>query len=196
MAGTRRIWSDHTVPRLLDVRTRSDEIASGVRRILLRDGVEAVTVRRLATDVGLSSGSITHHLGSRAHVLRVACSRQLEWIAHDVTRRLPFEGPTAFLPDSESGLDDTRAWATWSGLATHDEGMAHVMLRDHGREYLQLHQLAATHEPHRSATALLVLLHGLRLAVSRQDPLTLAEARDLVADHVSRALPPQPPAAG
>lgn len=107
---------------MLDVRTRSDELAAGVRRILLQEGIEAVTLRRLATDVGLSVGSITHHLGNRAHVLRVACGRQLEWIAADVEPRLPFEGPQAFLPDSEAGLDDARAWAVWSGLATHDPG--------------------------------------------------------------------------
>lgn len=70
------------------------------------------------------------------------------------------------------------------------------MQRDHGREYLRLRSFLGAVDSHRAATTLLALVHGLRLAVSREDALPLADARDIVDDHVSRAQPPPPPGAG
>ncbi len=60
------------MPRLLDGETRTDEIIRGIGRLIITGGLEAVTLRNIAKEVGISSGTLTHHYESRERLMRVA----------------------------------------------------------------------------------------------------------------------------
>ena len=50
------------MPRLLDGDTRTDEIIRGIGRLIVSGGLEAVTMRRVAHEGGVSTGTLCHLL--------------------------------------------------------------------------------------------------------------------------------------
>jgi AcrR family transcriptional regulator len=63
------------MPKVIDLDQRQQDIAEAVWRVLLRDGITAVSVRDVAAEAGLSPGSLRHTFGSKAELL--AYSMQL-----------------------------------------------------------------------------------------------------------------------
>ncbi|MFD1815583.1 TetR/AcrR family transcriptional regulator [Rhodococcus gannanensis] len=63
------------MPKVIDVEQRQQDIAEAVWRVLLRDGITAVSVRDVAAEAGLSPGSLRHTFASKAELL--AYSMQL-----------------------------------------------------------------------------------------------------------------------
>ena len=57
------------MPKLIDHDGRRHEIAHAVWRIVLRDGVSAVSIRDVAAEAGLAVGSVRHVFGTKAELL-------------------------------------------------------------------------------------------------------------------------------
>jgi AcrR family transcriptional regulator len=57
----------------LDPDTRRHLIAEAVLRIAAREGLDAATVRDVATEAGVSAGMVQHHFRTRDEMLRFAC---------------------------------------------------------------------------------------------------------------------------
>jgi AcrR family transcriptional regulator len=57
------------VPRLIDVDVRRREIAEATWRLVQREGLDAVSVRNVAREAGLSAGSVRHVFGTQAELL-------------------------------------------------------------------------------------------------------------------------------
>ncbi|MDX2358732.1 TetR/AcrR family transcriptional regulator [Dietzia sp. PP-33] len=72
------------MPRLIDRARRERELAEAVWRVVLRDGVPAVSVRTVAAEAGLSAGSLRHVFATQAELLEVA----LELIHETVRERV------------------------------------------------------------------------------------------------------------
>lgn len=58
------------MPPRVDHAARREAIAEAAWRIILRDGLDAVSVRAVAAEVGLSTGSLRHVFGSQAELLQ------------------------------------------------------------------------------------------------------------------------------
>jgi AcrR family transcriptional regulator len=69
------------VPKLIDHDTRRHEIAHAVWRIVVRDGVSAVSIRDVAAEAGLAVGSVRHVFGTKAELLEYSMA-----LVHDRTR--------------------------------------------------------------------------------------------------------------
>ena len=69
------------MPRLIDHDTRRHEIAHAVWRIVVRDGVSAVSIRDVAAEAGLAVGSVRHVFGTKAELLEYSMA-----LVHDRTR--------------------------------------------------------------------------------------------------------------
>lgn len=65
------------MPRVVDHEERRRELAEAVWRVILRDGVEGVSVREVAVEAGWSAGSLRHYLGTKEELLASA-ARLLE----------------------------------------------------------------------------------------------------------------------
>ena len=62
----------------LDPETRRKMIAEAVLRLVAREGLEAATVREVATQAGVSAGMVQHHFRTRDEMLQFACEFMLE----------------------------------------------------------------------------------------------------------------------
>jgi len=120
------------VPRLIDHDERQQEIAEAVWRVIRREGVSAVSVREVAAEAGLSSGSLRHIFASKAELL--AYSMQLVHVrARDrIVAHLSIpdarERALAVLGEVLP-LDETRRCEMEVNLALVSESPAHPSLR-------------------------------------------------------------------
>ncbi|CAL9483165.1 HTH-type transcriptional regulator BetI [Nocardiopsis dassonvillei] len=120
------------MPKLIDHGHRREEIAEAVWRVILREGVAAVSVRTVAAEAGLAVGSVRHVFPSKAELLEFSMSLVYERARSRVERHLGLSDPRAlaehvlheFLP-----LDDTRRAEMELDVAIIAEMPAHPGLR-------------------------------------------------------------------
>ncbi|MDF2580637.1 MAG: TetR family transcriptional regulator, partial [Microbacterium sp.] len=72
------------MPRLIDHNDRNDEIAAAAFRVLARDGVAALSVRRVADEAGIATASLRRAFPTQDE-LRRFCFERLQ---QDVATRL------------------------------------------------------------------------------------------------------------
>jgi AcrR family transcriptional regulator len=114
------------VPKVVDHEQRRDELAAAVWRLASRDGLEAVTMRRVAAEAGWSTGALHHYFSDKEELLVFA----FQTVADRVRRRLAIvrEGepePLALvravlaegLPVDAERRAEVRVWFSFLGLA-------------------------------------------------------------------------------
>lgn len=72
------------MPKLVDHDARREALAGALWRVVMRDGVEAASVRRVAAEAGWSTGSLRHYFDSQPALLAFA----MELVIDRVTRRV------------------------------------------------------------------------------------------------------------
>src|ERR687896_126363 len=88
-----------SVPKLVDHEQRREQLAAALWRLVMREGIEAVSVRRVAAEAGCSTGSLRHYFETRSELLAFA----MELVVERVSARVA--APPAGL--------DRRAIAEW-----------------------------------------------------------------------------------
>lgn len=83
------------MPRLIDHSRRREEIAEAAWRVILRDGVGGASVRTVAAEAGLSTGSLRHLFASQAELLVFALQLVLDRVTARVAAMSPKHSPTA-----------------------------------------------------------------------------------------------------
>ncbi|MCQ4120471.1 TetR/AcrR family transcriptional regulator [Rhodococcus tibetensis] len=125
------------MPKLIDHDQRQQKIAEAVWRVIQRDGIGAVSVRDVAAEAGVSTGSLRHVFASKAELL--AYSMQL--VQRRVRERArehssisdPWTRALAIL-DEMLPLDDRRRCEMEVNLALVAEGPAHPKVREIARD--------------------------------------------------------------
>lgn len=127
-------------PRAVDVGARRREIAAAVRRVLARDGVEAVTMRIVAAELESTTGLLTHWVPTRAALIHLAltetANEQTERaIAVLLHRPTDIAGAAAqFLPLDDERLTDMKVWLGFWALAISNPALA-AEQRDRYRDF-------------------------------------------------------------
>ncbi|MFD4367260.1 TetR/AcrR family transcriptional regulator [Rhodococcus sp. NPDC058521] len=120
------------MPKLIDHEGRQQEIAEAVWRVIRRDGVSAVSVREVAAEAGLSSGSLRHVFASKAELLAYSMQlvhvRARERIIAHVSITDPRSRALAIL-EEVLPLDETRQCEMEVNLALVSEVPGHPTLR-------------------------------------------------------------------
>jgi AcrR family transcriptional regulator len=104
------------MPRVIDSNSRTEAMVLGVNRVLVDRGVFGLTLRAIAAESGISSGSLLHHFESRERVLRVAAHRTGLTLVRAVESDGLWDGVAAFLPGDDEMVLLTRAWLAWCEL--------------------------------------------------------------------------------
>ncbi|MBF6332850.1 TetR/AcrR family transcriptional regulator [Nocardia transvalensis] len=78
------------MPKIVDHAARRRELAEAVWRVIARDGVDAVSIRAVATESGWSTGALRYYFTTKAELLAFAC----EQVIDRVTRRIAAMSPT------------------------------------------------------------------------------------------------------
>ena len=68
------------MPKLVDPIARRRELAQAVRRVVRRDGLERASVREVAREADVSTGSLRHYFGSQSELMVFAMRLVIEHI--------------------------------------------------------------------------------------------------------------------
>ncbi|MGH3013228.1 MAG: TetR/AcrR family transcriptional regulator [Gaiellaceae bacterium] len=82
----------------IDTDSRRRELGEALWRVVLRDGIEAASVRKVAAEAGVSAGSLRHVFPSQSELLTFA----MQLIIEEVTRRVEAVEPSG---DIQEGVD-------------------------------------------------------------------------------------------
>jgi TetR/AcrR family transcriptional regulator, transcriptional repressor of bet genes len=104
------------VPKVVDHEERRAELGAAVWRLASREGLEAVTVRRVAEEAGWSTGAVVHYFSDKEELLLFAFST----VADRVRMRLAEAAERTTAP-----LELARAWLV-AGLPIDHEQQAEV----------------------------------------------------------------------
>ena len=110
------------MPRVVDHEARRAEVAAAVWRIVARDGVDAITVRRVAAETGMSTSVVSHYFADKDDLLQLAFHLVVER-ARRRTAEAPLGGRSRALLVTGLPLDDdrrTEARIWFSLLGTSD----------------------------------------------------------------------------
>jgi AcrR family transcriptional regulator len=173
------------VPKVVDHEKRRDELAAAVWRLASREGLEAVTLRRVAAEAGWSTGALHHYFADKEELLLFA----FETIADRVGRRVetarktardPLELARALLaiglPLDPERRDETRVWFAFLGLALTRPALARAqrlsyaawrrLVADALRDAQERGDVDAAVDVEREAAGLVALVDGLAVQAS------------------------------
>ena len=184
------------MPKVVDHAARREQLAAALWRVVLREGVEAASLRRVAAEAGWSVGSLRHYFDTQADLLHFA----MELVIRRVTERvaaLPEEAdPHAaatdllhqFLPLDADRRAEMEVWLAFASRALVDPSLrelrdeAHTGVRGVCRRAAEL--LGAPN-PDLEAERLHALVDGLaQHAIVAPDVTTPARQREIVAAHL------------
>ncbi|HEY3529098.1 MAG TPA: TetR/AcrR family transcriptional regulator [Nocardioides sp.] len=169
------------MPRFIDTDQRVADMVTGVNRVVVARGIPGLTMREIARQSGISTGSLMQHFESKERMLLIAAHRTGRALIGAAQSDSLWVGVEAFLPTDGETLRLTRAWVAWCELARSGGYLAETVeeLRGSERE-----ALAVLHEGRLSVDSedtLVALLDGLRGAVcAARSPLDRERARSLL----------------
>jgi len=128
------------MPKVVDHEERRAELAGAVWQLVIREGIDAASVRRVAAEAGWSAGSLRHYFETRSDLLCFA----MELVVLRVSARVQALGADAeprallhqVLPLDEERRAEMQVWLafTMQSLVDPDLGelrdAAHTALRD------------------------------------------------------------------
>jgi len=119
---------------------RRSEIVDGAIRLIARAGYEATTMRGLAAELDVSTGTITHWFATKDHVLaatleelaaRFAARMAAELEGADGARAQLVAIGDASVPDTQERADEQHVWSELAARAARTPDLAGL----HGRLY-------------------------------------------------------------
>jgi TetR/AcrR family transcriptional regulator, transcriptional repressor of bet genes len=170
------------MPKVVDHEQRRGELAAAVWTLASREGLEAVTVRRVADEAGWSTGALVHYFADKEELLLFAfrtvadrVGRRLEQAAErtsdplELARSQLLEG----LPLDRERQAEIRVWFAFLGLALTRPALARTQrvtyrawrdrVRDRLREAQQRGEIRAGVDCAAEAAALVALVDGLAI---------------------------------
>jgi TetR/AcrR family transcriptional repressor of bet genes len=185
------------MPKIVDHEQRREELAAAVWRLAAREGLEAVTVRRVAEEAGWSTGALVHYFSDKEELILFA----FRTVADRVGRRLaaseertsdPLELARATLaeglPLDRERQEEVRVWFAFLGLALTRPALARAQRvtyrawRDRVAEHLRSAQEAGTLRTDvdgaTAAAALVALVDGVAVQ-AMFEPRRFSAARQL-----------------
>jgi AcrR family transcriptional regulator len=116
------------VPKIVDPAERRRHLAEAAWRVIRRDGLERASVRNVAREAGLSSGSLRHMFTTQAELLVFAMNH----VVDRIERRLDALDPTGdprlaaerflveLLPLDEERREENEVWLAFTARALVD----------------------------------------------------------------------------
>ena len=170
------------MPKVVDHEERRAELCAAVWRLASREGLEAVTVRRVAEEAGWSTGAVVHYFSDKEDLLLSA----FQTVADRVSRRLekleeqtnePLELARAWLveglPLDSDRRAEVRVWFALLGLALTRPALARAQRLTYRawrgrvaellREAQDVGVVRADADCPAAATALVALVDGLAI---------------------------------
>ena len=184
------------MPKQVDHAERRRELAEALWRLIMREGIEAASVRRVAAEAGWSTGSLRHYFEGQSDLLAFAMElvtqrvgERIAALATEPDLRVQSERLLGqLLPLDEERRAEMQVWLAFTMRAVVDPALrgvrdaAHVQLRALCRDVVKA--LGAADDA-LEAERLHALVDGLALhAVLAPEHMTPARQRALLAAHL------------
>lgn len=123
------------MPKIVDHDARRLEVIAALWRVVEREGAEAVSVRSVAAEAGLSRAGMTYYFDSQAQLLALAIeqsvatvtSRILALDLFDCTVDTAVDAFVAMLPDTRERQSQAEVWLLLLGQARNDVAAQQVL---------------------------------------------------------------------
>ncbi|MDF2823672.1 MAG: TetR family transcriptional regulator [Mycobacterium sp.] len=180
----------------------SQRMAEAVLSVLVSDGFEGVSVRKVAASAGMSIGAVQHHFPTKDAMLAGAMELAAQRFQARLAARLGSDTPPAAqleeLAVALISCDDREvsvAWLLRLARAAVDDATAERHRADWAQVATWLQDLISAAAPHvdadDAAVELLALLDGLACSVAVEPGRVSAEAAERIArSHVQRITGP------
>ncbi|MGI9186419.1 MAG: TetR/AcrR family transcriptional regulator [Gaiellales bacterium] len=195
------------MPRASIAELRRAEIVDGAVRLIAREGYEATTMRGLAAELEVSTGTITHWFATKNQVLGAVLDALAERSAARIAAELeqattPSEVLIALgdasVPDTPEQVDDQRVWSELAARAARTPDLAerHERLYDGWRRRMEKAvdagiraQQLRTVDAREWARTYAALIEGLALHVMlHPESVTPERMRAAIREHVAGTL--------
>lgn len=173
------------MPRVVDHGQRRGEIAEALWRVAAAEGLEAVSLARVAVEAGISKGRVQHYFASRGELLDFAAQQLQLRVDGRVRARMASAAPssplgevrallTALLPLDDDARTDARVGSAFLIRALGDDRLRETYRTGNRLVHTAVaERLAAARDageltgldPDREATVLLALAGGLAESV-------------------------------
>lgn len=183
------------MPKVVDHEERRAELAAAVWRLASSDGLEAVTVRRVAEEAGWSTGAVVHYFADKEELLLLAFSTVADRVRTrlaeaaeqtteplDLVRAWLVEG----LPIGRERQAEVRVWFAFLGLALTRPDFARAQrltyrawrgrVADLLRDAQEHGDIRADVDPSAAAAALVAVVDGLAIQATFE-PRALSATR-------------------
>lgn len=203
MASDHERGTGAVVPKKVDHEQRRRSIADALWRVTEDEGLEGVSLRRVAAEAGVSVGLVQHYFHTREQMLLFALDSAGERMAARLGATTEPDGHASpkqairqlliqFLPLDEARQAESRSLFTFLAEAASG-GPVGLRVRD-GMAQLRrfvtarVAEAGVTSDPQQVATVLLALTDGLATHVLARH-LTAEEALDALDGHLDATLP-------
>lgn len=167
------------VPKIVDHDARRRELARAAAVVIVRRGLDGVTVREIAREAGFSTGSLGHYFASKDDVLIAVLEestadtlgRMRARAAHHRGLKLAREAVAELMPLDARRVRENRIWILYSAQAIPSAKLRAAYLRNERLQQGQLHtaldqavqdgELSAPVDPDLEASRLLALADGV-----------------------------------
>jgi AcrR family transcriptional regulator len=186
------------MPKIVDAAERRQHLAEAAWRVIRRDGLEHASVRNVAREAGLSSGSLRHMFSTQAELLVFAMNHVVDRIESRLGSLDPTGDPrrTAerflleLLPLDEERQEENTVWLAFTARALVDPELrvcaekSYDMLRAGCRRWVTA--IAGDHvDVDLEADRLHAVLDGLAVhAATRPEVATADRVRTILAMHL------------
>ncbi|ANE46562.1 hypothetical protein SY83_10055 [Paenibacillus swuensis] len=191
------------MPKIVDHEQRKIELAHAAWRVIQREGLEGVTVRSVATEAGISLGSLRHYFDSQSALLSYSMNQVSERVRGRV-EALPFTGDPRqdmqqlleeMLPMDEERYQETKVWFAFYAKTMVDPELSRLGDELHNELYSNLYESlqkikrglgqSAPWDPEAEARRLHALLDGLAMhGIRLTQPLEANMMRKIVHRHL------------
>ncbi|WP_239618081.1 TetR/AcrR family transcriptional regulator [Cohnella mopanensis] len=131
------------MPKIVDHNDRKEKIAEAAWRVIRRDGLDHVSVRRVAEEAGFSLGSLRHYFDSQDELLAFSM-RLVSSRVNDRIQKIPFSGKprhdmmliiAELVPLDEVRLAEAEIWLAFAGKAGSNAAIRALSLEVHHELY-------------------------------------------------------------
>jgi AcrR family transcriptional regulator len=192
------------MPKIVDPAQRRRHLGEAAWRVIRRDGLEHASVRNVAREAGLSSGSLRHVFGTQAELLVFAMNHVVDRIedrlgALDPTGE-PRDGAERFLrellPLDDERREENEVWLAFTARALVDPELracaetSYDALRAGCRRWVTA--IAGNHvDVELEADRLHAVIDGLAVhAATRPEIATAGRISSVLARHLQTLVPP------
>ncbi|MEK3914264.1 TetR family transcriptional regulator C-terminal domain-containing protein [Paenibacillus sp. FSL H7-0331] len=191
------------MPKIVDHNQRKEALAEAAWRVIRREGIDGLSVRRVADEAGLSLGSLRHYFETQAELLTFSMQLVSERV-HMRIQRLTFKGEprhdmelviAELMPFNEERRVEAEVWLAFAGKAIADPVIQALGQEAHDQLYAgfrRMIDLLVTHNLMRSsidaefeAKRLHALVDGLVLHhTAFPERLTREDISRVIASHL------------